>query len=131
MKKAVVFLLLITYTAVTSGMTVNYHYCMNKLDKTSLFTTKSDDTCGRCGMETSESNGCCKDEVKLVKLEDEQSRALYVTDNKPFFVLLPTALPVTSTNTLYPVLLETTVQANPPPLLKGQKTYLLYNVFRI
>ncbi len=131
MKKAVVFLLLITYAAVTSGMTVNYHYCMNKLDKTSLFTTKSDDTCGRCGMETSQSNGCCKDEVKLVKLDDEQNRALYLTDNKPFFVLLPITLPATSASVLHHVLLETTVQANPPPLLKGQKAYLFHNVFRI
>jgi len=40
MKKAAVSILLISYLAVSSGIVVNFHYCMNKLSSTELFAAE-------------------------------------------------------------------------------------------
>ncbi|MBK9568720.1 MAG: hypothetical protein IPO53_01500 [Chitinophagaceae bacterium] len=61
------------YFMVTSGVTVNSHYCMKRLVSTHLFEVKAK-VCGRCGMITHTSNGCCRDEVKIFKLQQDQNK---------------------------------------------------------
>ncbi len=48
-----------------------------------LFETSAD-VCGRCGMDTHESNGCCRDEVKVVKLEQDQNKTTIATIRNSF-----------------------------------------------
>jgi hypothetical protein len=71
MRKLVVFIVLISYLAVSTGIIVNFHYCMDRLDSTHLFAGKTD-KCAKCGMHTGDSNGCCRDEVQLIKMNDDQ-----------------------------------------------------------
>lgn len=59
------------YLAFSSGVMFNFHYCMNKLDSVKIFASASK-KCGKCGMHTDASHGCCRDEVKIVKIDDEQ-----------------------------------------------------------
>lgn len=66
MKKITVAILAIVYLAVSSGVAVTVHYCMGKIASVNMDHTS--DKCGKCGMKTSD--GCCKDEFKIVKLED-------------------------------------------------------------
>ena len=44
---------------------------MDDFDSAQFGANKSD-YCGVCGMHKSESNECCKDEVKIFKIQDDQ-----------------------------------------------------------
>ena len=66
MKKAVVAILAFLYLAVSSGVAMNIHYCMGKFSSVDFYNYN--DKCGKCGMK--KANGCCKDEVKIIKLND-------------------------------------------------------------
>ena len=72
MKKAIVILLLIFYSASTIGATINMHYCMNKFASWSLSNVKKE-KCANCGMKNT---GCCKDEKKEIKLTLDQQKAV-------------------------------------------------------
>ncbi len=74
MKKAVVLLLMLIYGSATLGATVHLHYCMNEFVGWSLLHG-GDDTCGKCGMEEKDQEGCCKDEHKLFKLKTDHQKA--------------------------------------------------------
>ena len=63
------------------GATVHLHYCMDKLVAWGFMNEKSNKkACPYCGITKSatdkhcakESKGCCKDEQKIVKLENDQ-----------------------------------------------------------
>ena len=73
MNKLIASISLVFYFAATCGVVINSHYCMNRLVSVHLFE-KSADVCGRCGMDTYELNGCCHDEVKVIKLEEDQNK---------------------------------------------------------
>lgn len=71
MKKGIASILFIFYFAFSSGVVINLHYCMNKFDSSKLGGSKSE-ICGKCGMHTDDSNGCCHDIVKVIKIQDDQ-----------------------------------------------------------
>ena len=123
-------IVLISYLAVSSGIVINFHYCMNKLASTKLFAAESKQ-CGTCGMHTDDSNGCCRDEVKIVKMEDDQKLATTFTFELPssdaqFHV--PSEFIVTS---FYNVPGSGHFLNHSPPLLSAQDIYLQNGVFRI
>jgi len=62
---------MLVYLAFSSGVMVNLHYCMNRLSSTELFSSAGLQ-CNKCGMHTEKSHGCCRDEVKIVKMDDDQ-----------------------------------------------------------
>ena len=132
MKKFFVYILLTCYFAFTSGVVISQHFCMNTLASSGIFAEK-EDTCGRCGMHIDDTNGCCKDEVKLVKLDDEQKTSTAYYSISPSVNELFTDLSAY----LYAGLINEGRQHQrshndyPPPLLKGQDTYLINGVFRI
>ena len=66
MKKFLIAILAIVYLAVSSGVAMSIHYCMGKISSVDLM--HSSDKCSNCGMK--KSDGCCKDEFKIVKLSD-------------------------------------------------------------
>lgn len=74
MKKFLVSILAIVYLTVTSGATVNLHYCMGKLMSWTLLS-ESEGNCGSCGMEKVGHKGCCHDEQKQLKVEKDQKGA--------------------------------------------------------
>jgi hypothetical protein len=130
MKKAIYAISFLVYFVATSGLVVNYHYCMKKLASVELFQLSSDE-CGLCGMTTHESNGCCHDELKVVKLEQDQNKAIY-TD---YHFQAPTPQVITPSPFLVTAF-ENDIQNrhfenHSPPLLSAQDTYLQINVFRI
>ena len=69
-KRIIVILLLILYSASTIGASINMHYCMNKFASWSLSSEKKE-KCATCGMTNS---GCCKDEKKQFKLSLDQQK---------------------------------------------------------
>ena len=71
MKKSIAAILLVLYVAFSSGLVISFHYCMDSFDSVQLGAKKSD-YCGICGMHKSSGNECCKDEVKIFKINDDQ-----------------------------------------------------------
>lgn len=82
-------------------------------------------------METHGSNGCCRDEITIVKLTQDQNKVQAVAFE---LAKLQTSVVLTSTYLVLPF-----YNANEkryflnhlPPLLSEQDTYLQQNVFRI
>lgn len=76
MRQVLVIILSIFYLLSSSGFTMYEHYCMGELAQTSISDNVSDnDRCSKCGMENKkgEDNGCCKDEQKFVKSDDQNT----------------------------------------------------------
>ena len=130
MKKLLISISFICYLAVTCGIYVNSHYCMNRLASVHLFE-RSAEHCAKCGMNTHESKGCCRDDVKVVKLDQDQNKitiASYdIPSIEPIFSI-PSDFIVAST---YNSNEQRHFHNHSPPLLSAQDTYLQINVFRI
>ncbi len=108
---------------------VNYHFCMDRYDSVKFYTVQTDE-CSKCGMHTSESNGCCRDDVKLVKLVDNyKSTSLSFSFEKlsppvievSDFIAIDYSIFVTTDSYLY----------HSPPLICLQDIYLQNCVFLI
>lgn len=112
------------------GATVHLHYCMDKVVGWSLVHDE-DDTCGKCGMEEKDRQGCCKDEQKQYKLKADQQKAGFAT-----FLQLVTAPVITSAvfNTDIQVFFKTSQSFTPchaPPDIGDIKLHLLHRVFLV
>ena len=129
MKKAIAAIALFCYLAVSCGVVINFHYCMHRLASTRLFgSTKN--VCGKCGVDSKKSNGCCHDEVKVVKLQqDQQSVQTGISIKSPG--------PTASLTSLFLILPFQNIDGirhnsdHSPPLLPTQDIYLQNGVFRI
>ena len=130
MKKVIVSIVLLCYLAVSSGVVINFHYCMNKLTSTELFTSDAGE-CGKCGMSIDESNGCCHDELKIVKMNDDQKvTAAFSFELLPLNTLVYTPSEFIAAS-FYSLPGKRHFLNHSPPLLSAQDTYLQNNVFRI
>ena len=130
MKKVIVSIVLMCYLAVSSGVIINFHYCMNKLASTELFAADTKE-CGKCGMHIDESHGCCRDEVQIVKINDDQKLAAAFSFDLPaldVFFQKPSNFIVTS---FYNARVSRHFLNHSPPLISEQDTYLQNSVFRI
>lgn len=129
MKKTLTSITLICYLAVSSGVIVNFHYCMGRLDSVKFFAAESE-FCGNCGMRTSKSHKCCGDEITIIKLQDDQqtAQAIHSLKAPATEIVIPADFIVASfynaDNSLFQI-------DHSPPLFTGQDTYLLNCVFRI
>lgn len=73
MKRLFVFILALTYLVASTGTNMHLHFCMGKLADLSLWSKSQKKTCSKCGMEKKDKpNGCCKDEHKWLKMQDDQ-----------------------------------------------------------
>lgn len=128
MKKAAAAILLLVYFTVTTGFTVSVHYCMNKKVAVELgYSGKKD--CDTCGMKKAKSKGCCKDDVRVVKMQSDHNAAKFV---HPDFstALLPASFGEPAAASLFSSVEEDYPLAHGPPL-SAQDTYLLNCVFRL
>jgi hypothetical protein len=128
MKKGIASILLVLYFAFSSGVVVNLHYCMDRFDSMKLGDTQSR-ICGKCGMHTDESNGCCHDSVKVLKIDDAQN-----TTGNAFAFQLPDFLNLSGDNfqlasIVEPLRVSSGIDSSPP--FSRQYTYLQNCVFRI
>ena len=130
MKKLIASISLLCYLAATCGVIINSHYCMNRLASVHLFE-KSTAVCGGCGMETRKPGGCCHDEVKVIKLQQDQNNTPIVSydiSSLEIMVSVPSNFIVAS---FYNIDEQRHFHNHSPPFLPAQDTYLQNNVFRI
>ena len=128
MKRSAVAILAVIYIAISSGVVVNIHYCMGKMSSVKL-QAWTPSSCG-CGKKMESKKGCCKTELKVVKIEDAQ-KATYAD----LAIQAPVTPLVTELNLLQTPFYNTQSvvfpQEHSPPVNLGQETYLRNCVFRI
>lgn len=73
MKRITAIFIAILYVALTSGFTVNVHYCMGRLASIGLQSVP-DNKCNKCG-KSGKSGHCCKDEFKYCKVTETHQHA--------------------------------------------------------
>jgi hypothetical protein len=129
MKRVLAAILLLVYFTVSTGFAVSLHYCMDRLDSAELGASRAD-SCGKCGMHVEDSNGCCRDEVKVVKLSTDHFAAQVLAS----FASATAAMPVHTEYLILPFYnfsgIKETI-AHSPPLPDKQDTYLQNCVFRL
>ncbi len=136
MKQILAFILLFSYSVAATGTNMQLHYCMGKLSEVNWNEKSEKKTCGKCGMEKSEQsadNGCCKDEHKLVKIDDDQKSATTNID----LVKLQQVEPEIQSSFGYDFnpnntsLIKILQDSNAPPRSSTLALYKRYRVFRI
>ena len=128
MKKLAAFILLLTYFIFSTGFVVSVHWCMNKVDSVQWGDTTSDE-CGKCGMHIQRSGGCCKDDVKVMKVQIDQTFAKVLS---PDFSLAPV---LSTVDEYYLSSLQSGSQLQSPlahgPPLPEDDLFLQNRVFRL
>ncbi|HUS02120.1 MAG TPA: hypothetical protein VMY77_10360 [Chitinophagaceae bacterium] len=126
MKKITVAILAIIYLTVSSGVAMTIHYCMGKVASVDLMHPAG--KCGKCGMKTT--GGCCKDEFKIVKLND--SHKLISNDIN---IYAPVAI-IDNSKSIFDInvfssRIKSDHKNHSPPGSPGTSLNILYCVFRI
>ena len=130
MKKIIVSITFICYLAVTCGIIVNFHYCMNRLSALQLFVSENKD-CPECGMQIKKSHGCCRDEVKIIKMTVDQRTNSTVPFELPSLDAIANLPSPFITTPLINASEVKQYNNHSPPLLTEQDTYLENCVFRV
>lgn len=130
MKKGIAAISFLLYFAVTSGIVINSHYCMKRLVSIHLFETKAK-VCGLCGMDVHDSDGCCRDEVKVIKLVQDQVKIPVTLYEIPSVEAIAPVIAVYHFSLFQLNDGQRRFNNHSPPLLSAQDTYLQNNVFRI
>lgn len=129
MKKALASITIFFYFIFSCGVVINQHYCMGKFQSFQFYSVSSNE-CGLCGMHMDEGNNCCHDEVKIIKLQDDQNK---VTISYSIKGIEP--LPVNTSEYLLASYINNReslhTSTHSPPLLTGQDICLQNCVFRI
>ena len=135
LKKLLTISLAFLYLLVSSGLLVEIHHCMGRIADASLHVfahETDDDTCGKCGMpKTEEYAHCCKDEVKLVKVDDDQKASgIFYQLDAPVAIIqaLPWQEWMEPESSLQAVVLP---PSHGPPLTETNSFQSLYCIFRI
>jgi len=126
-KKLVVILLLIVYSASAIGTTINMHYCMNKISDWS-FSSKKKDKCAKCGMSN---NGCCKDEKKEIKISSDQQKAEYTQNVKFNLGAIIIHNFTNPTKNLFSINKPFIAYLHSPPLILQDNKQAFYSIFLI
>jgi hypothetical protein len=124
-------LIAVLYLGITSGIAVNYHFCMGKIASVTFQHDKDHDdgSCGKCGMEKT-TNHCCKDETQFFKLTDVHQSASATAA----FLAFASTFHFNFTdfnNTVQGISPNPRTTYFSPPLPVYNKVYLANNVFRI
>ena len=72
MKKVLASISVLIYFAMTCGVIVNLHYCMGRVQSVDFYGEEKK-VCDKCGMSLDNTHGCCKEEIKILKLQDDQN----------------------------------------------------------
>ncbi len=111
-------------------MSVNFHYCCDKLEKVSLYHT---DEKGCCDDEKEMSSSCCHDESYVFKINDhgDSDKVQFAHTDVPVFVEKPISLKWVVDSCFYALThLPFTIE-DPPPLRTKTPLYIQKRVLLI
>ncbi|UYQ91644.1 hypothetical protein MKQ68_16265 [Chitinophaga horti] len=131
MKKLLTIFIAVLYVAITSGFTVNVHYCMGKVASVKLHA-EDDDACGKCGRPGTKGADCCKDVHKFLKVDQShQAAKVFFSHNVlPLDLDLPVAVLQTPAITVATAA-KFSYQQHAPPPVGSQPLFLRNCVFLI
>lgn len=116
------------YLMVTSGISMNLHYCGGKLKKVSFFHNVTEKGC--CGTKK-KSKGCCKDKKSFHKVKDNHklSNCITLKPNNDSYsaTIIPTQFTYTDIKSLNKIELHN----HAPPVIYDNPLYLKYRVLLI
>lgn len=129
MKKLLSSIMIIVYVTLSCGVMINQHYCMGRYQSFDLYSSVKNE-CGKCGMPMEDSHGCCKDQVKIVKIQNDQNSSTITYNFKA--VESPALIPsdFIAASAISPNKLQKE-ENHIPPELSDQDVHLLNCVFRI
>lgn len=125
MKKFLVTILAVIYLATTTGATLHMHYCMGKIFSVDMVKK---DGCSKCGMQTNE--GCCKDEFKVIKVNDNHQLTANEIHFAPSFAVLTNQYNITEP-VFFDAATSSSTHNNSPPNSSGTSLCILNCVFRL
>lgn len=131
MRKTGLIILTFLYLAFTAGISVQRHYCMNRMAAL-RFTTQPEERCGFCGMEKTErDNSCCHDEQSVYKITDDQQPGFptLFTLNE-YQVLIPEQNFTVSGN-ISAVSAPLPAYSHGPPGISSVPLFIRFGIFRI
>ena len=131
MKRFVLIIISFFYLVISSGMIVNLHYCMNRFTSADFNPVNQKKKCDVCGMDKTKSHGCCHDEIKLVKLQDDQNKASYSSFDFATFQSIATIPSLFIAASFYNADKINDFPDHSPPLPNGQDIQIKNCVFRI
>lgn len=126
MKKILAILFSIFYFGFSSGAAFSVHYCMQEFVSVSQ---KVDDICGKCGVK--DKKGCCKTEIKVVKVDDSQKSDLLKIDFLGQISEIPVKHQFVFTDKSFSATKFTQIQINGPPEYQPVPIYINHCNFRI
>lgn len=130
MKKFILLIVSIAYFVSTSGASIHFHKCMGKIVSWDFHGEKSD-TCDECGMHKNMAGNCCKDDVKVLKISNDQFLKVSVVN---IFSLSDHVLPVSFFVMKAPIVRALSFQNKNifPPLLSSSTNFsAMYCTFLI
>jgi hypothetical protein len=130
MKKVITFIFVFVYFTVSTGFTVNLHYCMDNFQSWELGADE-DDSCEKCGMPTSEKGNCCRDEVKVMKLQQDPLQSGSISLPQGFGHFMQAAYLPFTLLPLHNYKVRRQHCAHSPPLLSEVDTYIFIRVFLV
>ena len=129
MKQILSILLAVIYLSTSSGLALQVHYCMDEISGVSL-AENDENSCGKCGMEKN-SNACCKDETKFVKLDDAHKLLASAYLQHPVVATVKSSEYFDQSNG-YSNLSDLSVfNAHAPPVKTNRPLNLIHCVFRV
>ncbi len=109
---------------------MHVHYCMNKYIGASLYHAK-EKKCANCGMDKSKSNGCCKDEHKVLKLKREHQKTVDSYDFSVLNNLIVVPAFIIRNQHPFSSAIKIYSSIHAPPEIQDQRLYLLNCIFLI
>lgn len=120
--------LLMIYSITAIGVTVHFHYCMDRFAGWS-FLSHEDDKCPKCGMHKHK-EGCCNDVHKQIKLSDDYQKTSYAL--KPVLIDQGYSVSIVLEGQPFDPVMVLPIQISPdPPLLFRPRLHLQHCVFLI
>lgn len=132
MKRILLIILAVFYVGVSNGATVYFHYCMGELVKLGITESKQD-SCDFCGMPPQEAGekSCCKDETKLIKVDDSQKMAQSHIQFEQAPVIIPNNIPWLIRDISIPLQSNKAALSNAPPEGPPVPVFIRNCTFRI
>jgi hypothetical protein len=127
MKRLLVFVLAVLYLAAGAGFTLREHYCMGERVGAELShpAQRADGhRCARCGMDKKANDGCCKDDVKILKCCPDQTVAEMPVLHAPVLLALAPVAPLIPASAAFREAAEEAAPVHGPPLSEGPPRYL-------
>ena len=126
MKKILAILFSVFYFGFSSGAAFSIHYCMKEFVSVSQ---KADDICGKCGVK--DKKGCCKTEIKIVKVDDSQKSDYLNVDFLSAVSEIPVEHQFAVIDKSFSAVKFTQIQINAPPEYMPVAIYINHCNFRI